>query len=91
MRMVFGAPRSSILNLVVGEGLKLSAVGILIGLSGAFAITRVIASLLVGVNPTDPVTFAAIVALFGIVAVTASWIPARRASRLDPMAAIREE
>jgi len=91
MRMVFGAPRSSILNLVVGEGLKLSAVGIVLGLSGAFAITRVIASLLVGVNPTDPVTFAAIVALFGIVAVTASWIPARRASRLDPMAAIREE
>jgi putative ABC transport system permease protein len=91
MRMVFGAPRSSILNLVVGEGLKLSAVGVVLGLSGAFAITRVIASLLVGVNPTDPVTFAAIVALFGIVAVTASWIPARRASRLDPMAAIREE
>ena len=91
MRMVFGAPRSSILNLVVGEGLKLSAVGIVLGLSGAFAITRVIASLLVGVNPTDPATFAAIVALFGIVAVTASWIPARRASRLDPMAAIREE
>jgi putative ABC transport system permease protein len=91
MRMVFGAPRSSILNLVVGEGLKLSAVGIVLGLSGAFAITRVIASLLVGVNPTDPVTFAAIVVLFGIVAAIASWIPARRASRLDPMTAIREE
>jgi putative ABC transport system permease protein len=91
MRMVFGAPRSSILNLIVGEGLKLSAVGILIGLIGAFAITRAMASLLVAVNPTDPVTFAAIVALFVMIAMTASWIPARRASRLDPMAAIREE
>jgi putative ABC transport system permease protein len=91
MRMVFGAPRASILNLVVGEGLKLSAAGIAIGVAGAFAITRVMASMLVGVNPTDPMTFAAIVAVFGIVAVTASYLPARRASRLDPMTAVREE
>jgi predicted permease len=91
MRMVFGAPRASILNLVIGEGLKLSAAGIAIGLAGAFAITRVMASILVGVNPTDPITFAAIVLVFGIVAVTASYLPARRASRLDPMTAIREE
>lgn len=49
------------------------------------------ASMLVGVNPTDPITFAAIVMLFGAIAVTASWLPARRASRLDPMTAIREE
>jgi ABC-type antimicrobial peptide transport system permease subunit len=90
-RRVFGAPRSSMLNLVVGEGLKLSAVGILSGLIGAFAITRVMASLLVGVNPSDPATFAAIVALFVVIAMTASWISARRASRLDPMAAIGEE
>jgi putative ABC transport system permease protein len=91
MRMVFGAPRSSILHLVVGEGLKLSAAGIVVGLTGAFAITRVMASMLVGVNPTDPVTFAAIAVLFAMIAVTASWLPARRASRLDPMNAIREE
>jgi putative ABC transport system permease protein len=91
MRMVFGAPRSSILNLVVGEGLKLSAAGIAIGLAGALAITRLMASMLVGVKPTDPVTFAAIVLLFGVIPVTASWLPARRASRLDPMSAIREE
>jgi putative ABC transport system permease protein len=91
MRMVFGAPRSSILRLVVGEGLKLSAVGIVIGVIGALAVSRVMASLLVGVNPTDPATFAAIVALFGTIAMAASWMPARRASRLDPMAAIREE
>ena len=91
MRMVFGAPRSSILKLVVGEGLKLSMAGMAIGLAGAFAITRVLTSMLVGVNPTDPVTFTAIVALFGAIAMAASWIPARRASRLDPVQAIREE
>jgi predicted permease len=91
MRMVFGAPRGSILNLVVGEGLKLSLAGTVVGLLGAFAVTRVMASMLVGVNPTDPITFAAIVMLFWAIAVTASWLPARRASRLDPMNAIREE
>jgi ABC-type antimicrobial peptide transport system permease subunit len=91
MRMVFGAPRRGIVQLVVGEGLKLSAAGIVIGLAGALAITRVMASLLVGVTAADPVTFAAIIVLFVIIAVTASWIPARRAARLDPMAAIREE
>jgi putative ABC transport system permease protein len=91
MRMVFGAPRLSILNLVVGEGLRLSVVGMAIGLAGAFAVTRVMASMLVGVSPADPATFASIVVLFGVIAVTASWIPARRASRLDPIAAIREE
>jgi putative ABC transport system permease protein len=88
---VFGAPRSSILTLVVGEGLRLSAAGMIVGLAGAFAVTRVMASMLVGVNPTDPATFAAIVALFAAIAMMASWIPARRAARLDPMSAIREE
>jgi putative ABC transport system permease protein len=91
MRMVFGAPRASILNLVVGEGLRLSAAGMVAGLAGALAVTRVMASMLVGVNPTDPITFAVIVLLFAVIALTASWLPARRASRLDPMDAIREE
>jgi len=91
MRMVFGAPRASILNLVVGEGLRLSAAGMVTGIAGALAATRVMASLLVGVNPTDPITFAAIALLFAAIAVTASWLPAHRASRLDPMVAIREE
>jgi len=91
MRMVFGAPRRSILNLVVGEGLRLSAAGLLLGLTGAFAVTRVMRSMLVGVGPADPVTFGAIVVLFGTIAVAASWLPAHRASRLDPISAIREE
>jgi putative ABC transport system permease protein len=61
------------------------------GVIGALAVTRLMASMLVGINPTDPVTFAAIIALFALIAVAASWLPARRASRLDPMDAIREE
>ena len=91
MRMVFGAQRTSILGLVVREGLRLSAGGIIVGLAAALAVTRVMASLLVGVTATDPLTFAAIVALFVAITVTASWLPAYRASRLDPMAALREE
>jgi predicted permease len=90
MRMVFGAPRASILQLVVGEGLRLSAAGILVGVAGALAVTRVMASMLVGVEPTDPTTFAAIAVLFVVVAGAASWVPAQRASRLDPMEAIRQ-
>jgi putative ABC transport system permease protein len=91
MRMVFGAPRSSILNLIVGEGIKLSAGGIVIGAVAAVMVTRVMTSMLVSVSPTDPLTFASIVALFVIIAVAASWIPARHATRLDPMAALRED
>jgi preprotein translocase subunit SecY len=69
MRMVFGAPRASILNLVIGEGLRLSIAGIGIGLIAAAAITRVMTSLLVGVSATDPATFAAIVVLFMLILV----------------------
>jgi len=91
MRMVFGAPRASILGLVVGEGVKLGSAGIVLGLAGALAITRVMASMLVGVGATDPTTFGVILVLFAIIAIAASWIPGRRASRLDPMNAIREK
>jgi ABC-type antimicrobial peptide transport system permease subunit len=91
MRMVFGAPRGSIVSLIVGEGVKLSAGGIVIGVVAAAIVTRVMTSMLVGVSPTDPLTFAAIVLLFAVIAVLASWVPARRAARLDPMVALREE
>jgi len=91
MRMVFGAPRGSILGLIVGEGLKLSGAGIVIGLLAAAMVTRVMTSMLVSVSPTDPLTFASIVVLFVVVAIAASWFPARRAARLDPVAALRED
>ena len=91
MRMVFGAPRGSILGLIVTEGLRLSVAGMIVGFAGALAVTRVMTSMLVGVNAADPLTFTAIALVFSLVAGLASWIPARRASRLDPMTAIREE
>jgi putative ABC transport system permease protein len=78
-------------RLIVGEGLRLSAAGIGLGLIAAAMVTRVMTTMLVGVTPTDPITFMAIVVLFVGIAVSASWLPARRASRLDPMNALREE
>ena len=91
MRMVFGAPRRSIVNLIIGEGFRLSAAGIVIGVAAAAAVTRLMTSMLVGVGAADPITFASIVALFIAIALIASWLPAWRASRLDPIDAIREE
>jgi predicted permease len=91
MRLVFGAQRSSILNLIVGEGLRLSAAGIIVGIVAAVAVTRLMSSMLVGVGATDPVTFVAIIVVFVGVAAAASWLPARRAAKLDPMVALREE
>jgi ABC-type antimicrobial peptide transport system permease subunit len=91
VRMALGAAPGSIFSLVVRQGLRLSALGIGLGLVAAFALTRAIDSMLVGVKATDPATFAAMTALFFAIAVVASWVPARRAARLDPMAALREE
>jgi putative ABC transport system permease protein len=91
VRMAFGASGRSIFRLVVGQGMRLAALGIAIGLFAAFAVTRVMQSMLVGVSATDPLTFVAITALFVVVAMLACWIPARRAARLDPLVALREE
>jgi putative ABC transport system permease protein len=91
VRMAMGAGPSSIFSLVVGQGLRLSAVGIGIGLIAAIGLTRVMNSMLVGVKPTDPLTFGAIVLFFFTIAAVACWIPAFFASRLDPTAALREE
>ena len=91
VRMVFGAPKATIFQLVIGQGLRLTAVGVGLGLVGAFFITRVMESMLIGVTPTDPVTFASIAVLFALIAAAACWLPARRAAGLDPAAALREE
>jgi predicted permease len=91
VRMVFGAQPMNIFRLIIGQGLRLSVIGIALGLIASFVLTRVMIGMLVDVQPTDPYTFAAIAALFVLIALIASWLPARRAARLDPNIAIREE
>jgi predicted permease len=91
VRMALGAAPSRIFRLMVGKGLYLSAIGIAIGLLAAFALTRVLASMLVEVKPTDPVTFVSVAVLFLFIAVMASRLPALRAAGLDPTTALRSE
>ncbi|HET6851157.1 MAG TPA: FtsX-like permease family protein, partial [Pyrinomonadaceae bacterium] len=91
VRMALGAAPSRIFRLMVGKGLYLSVIGIGIGLVVAFAFTRILASMLVEVKPTDPVTFASVAVLFMVIAFLASWLPALRAARLDPTTALRQE
>ncbi len=88
--MPVGIERSGLV-LIIGEGLRLSIGGIVPGVIAAIALTRVMASLLVGVSATDPVTFAAMAALFTVIATIAAWIPARRAAGLNPNVALRDE
>jgi putative ABC transport system permease protein len=91
VRMAFGATPTGIFNLVAGLGLRLSAIGIAIGVLAALGLTRAMASMLVGVAATDPATFGAIAVLFLVIGGLASWLPARRAAALDPAVALREE
>jgi predicted lysophospholipase L1 biosynthesis ABC-type transport system permease subunit len=91
VRMALGAAPSRIFRLMVGKGLYLSAIGIGIGLLAAFGLTRILASMLVEVKPTDPVTFVSVAVVFLLIAVMASWLPARRAAGLDPTTALRNE
>jgi putative ABC transport system permease protein len=90
VRMALGAEPRSILRLVVGQGLRLSVAGLLVGLILAAALTRLVATLLVGVKATDPVTFVTMALVFLVIAVVSSWLPARRAAGLDPTIALRE-
>ena len=91
VRMALGAQKGSIFQLAIGQGLRLSGAGILLGAAGALALTRVMSSMLVGVKPSDPLTFGAIGLLFVGIAAAACWLPARRAAGLDPTVALREE
>jgi ABC-type antimicrobial peptide transport system permease subunit len=91
VRMALGASPSNVLRLVLGQGLWTTAAGITVGILGSFALTRTMESLLFGLSPTDPVTFAGVALLLAFVALLASYLPARRAMRVDPMVALRYE
>ena len=89
VRMALGAKQSGVLRFVLGQGLRLTLLGIAIGLVGAFAATRAIQAMLFGVGAMDPLTYAVVLVALASVAMLACWIPARRASRVDPLVALR--
>ena len=89
LRMALGAQPREVLRLILKQGLLLTAVGIAVGLAGALALTRVMSGLLFGVGSTDPVTFAAIALLLAFVSLIACYLPARRATRVNPLIALR--
>jgi putative ABC transport system permease protein len=91
IRMALGAQSENIFKLVVGQGLRLTGIGIAAGLIAAFALTRGMATMLVGVKPSDPATFATMAVVFIVIAALSSWLPAWRAASLDPTAALRDE
>jgi putative ABC transport system permease protein len=91
IRMALGAGRSHVLRMVVGEGLRIGAAGLLLGIAVSLALTRLMSGLLFGVSARDPLTFVALPVMLLAVAMAASWIPARRAVRVDPMIALRGE
>ena len=91
IRMALGSPSRQVLGLIVGQGMTLAGIGVISGLAGAFAVTRLMSSLLFGVTSTDPLTFVLISLVLTGVALGASFVPARRATRVDPMVALRCE
>ena len=91
IRMALGAGRGAVLGLVLREGLVIITAGLIVGLAGALALTRLLQALLFGVSPTDPLTFVVVAAVLTVVALVATFLPARRAARVDPLPALRTE
>lgn len=91
LRLAMGARREDVLGMILGRAGRLMAAGVCIGLAMAFALAHMVASLLYGVSPNDPVVFTTITAAVVATALVASWIPARRAAAVDPMVALRDE
>jgi putative ABC transport system permease protein len=90
VRMAMGADRGDIVGMVVTSGMRLALVGMAAGVLLAIVLGRVIQAMLVGIKPTDPLTFAATLALFLVISLLASWAPARRAAAMDPKTALHE-
>ena len=91
IRIALGAQHLPVVGLVLGRGLLLAGAGIFIGLAGAFALTRLLSGFLFGITATDPATFIAVSLVLGAVAILASYLPARRATQVDPLIALRAE
>jgi len=91
LRIALGASPSDVLTQVVRQGITVVAVGVGVGLASAFALARLMASLVFGISPRDPLTFATVPLLLALIAALAAFVPARRAVRLDPMRALRED
>jgi predicted permease len=91
VRMALGAQRKDVLSIVVGQGLKLALLGLALGLVAAWVVTRFVSTLLYGVTPTDPLVFVGVSLLILLVAGLASWLPARRATEIDPITVLRHE
>jgi len=91
IRTAFGAKASDVLKLVIRQGITLTLIGLAIGLAAAFGLTRLMKGLLFGISATDPLTFAGVAALLAVTALLACYIPARRATRVDPLIALRCE
>jgi ABC-type antimicrobial peptide transport system permease subunit len=91
IRMALGADRTNVLSLVLRQGLSTTVIGLVLGIAGALGLTRLAGSLLFEVKPTDPLTFGGVAAVITLVALLACVVPARRATRVDPIVALREE
>jgi ABC-type antimicrobial peptide transport system permease subunit len=91
LRMALGAGSQEVLKMMLLQGVRLAIIGLAVGLAGAFAASRLFTTMLFGVKPTDPLTYAAVAGLMALVTLAASYIPARRAARVDPLVALRHE
>jgi ABC-type antimicrobial peptide transport system permease subunit len=91
IRMALGAARTDVLRMVMGQAMRLTVLGVGIGLAGAYAVTRLMVGLLAGVSPGDPPTFVGVTVILALSSLIAAWLPAERATRVDPMVALRTE